>query len=347
MNEARMKKAKTSANKNAARTSTKPTSTKKKPAAKARVGKTAAAKKSVIKKPAVKKPAAKKKRSTKKLLSKKSVTKKPVTKQVASKKSASKKAAPKKAIAKKAVQQKTAGKKAATPTKTIVGTRKAAATKTTPTQVASKQTASTRTSKGNTAGRKAKPAGRAKSQPQGRIFFIGNPWPEGHPVEEFAWTARLVDDELWFDLHLRSADYDSEREIEYDDDTDYDSDWEAPIVWNNYHRCTLSSTFWGEIGGIRVCRLDAFSLAWLDGRVFELDPADGEVDDDEDHAFHIYLLGHDSVANHRIEFRRQGDSNRFDIHWTGDIAQTYIGHNSLDHRFEATILGVACPALPR
>jgi hypothetical protein len=24
---------------------------------------------------------------------------------------------------------------------------------------------------------------------QGRIFFPGNPWPEGHPVEIFQWTA--------------------------------------------------------------------------------------------------------------------------------------------------------------
>ncbi len=180
---------------------------------------------------------------------------------------------------------------------------------------------------------------------EGRIVFPGNPWPEGHPIEEFEWTARIEGGDLWFDLHLRSADYDSGREIDVDEDEvedDKDSDWEAPIVWNNYHRCTLSSTFWGEEGGFRMCPLDAFSPAWLDGRGFEVDPQDGTVDDD-DRAFHIYLLGHDSVANHRIAFRRSGDGERFDIVWAGDIALTYGGNDALEHRFEAVIRNVPCP----
>jgi hypothetical protein len=180
-----------------------------------------------------------------------------------------------------------------------------------------------------------------------RIVFSGNPWPEGHPIEEFAWTARIENGDLWFDLHLRSADYDSEREIADEEDEDEkDSDWEAPIVWNNYHRCTLSSTFWGEGGGFRVCRADSFSLAWLDGKVFTIDPTEGEIEDDDELSFHIYLLGHDSVANHRIEFRRIGDSGVFDIVWTGDIALSYTGNYTLEHRFEAIIRGVSCPDLP-
>jgi len=178
---------------------------------------------------------------------------------------------------------------------------------------------------------------------EGRIVFPGNPWPEGHPIEAFEWTARLVDSDLWFDLHLHSAAYDSEREID-DGDDEEDSDWEAPGVWGNYHRCTLSSTFWGDSGGFRVCAFEDFSPAWLDGRAFGVDPVDGEVDD-EDRAFNLYLLGHDSAANHRIEFRRLGDSDRFDIRWTGDIALTYTGNTALEHRFEATIRGVPCPDL--
>lgn len=181
----------------------------------------------------------------------------------------------------------------------------------------------------------------------GRILFPGNPWPEGHPIETFEWTARVVEGEVWFDLHLQTADYDSEREID-DGDEDEESDWQAAGVWGNYHRCTLSSTYWNEGGGFRVCRLDDFSPAWLDGKAFEVDPLDGEVDDD-DRAFDIYLLGHDSVANHRIEFRRQGaqedGADRFDIRWTGDIALTYAGNSALEHRFEATIRGVPCPDL--
>lgn len=41
----------------------------------------------------------------------------------------------------------------------------------------------------------------------GRIFFPGNPWPEGHRIKEFAWSGRLdAKTGLWFDLHVRGAD---------------------------------------------------------------------------------------------------------------------------------------------
>ncbi len=43
----------------------------------------------------------------------------------------------------------------------------------------------------------------------GRIWFPGNPWPDGHRIEEFAWTGRLDDaGRLWFDLTLRTGPYD-------------------------------------------------------------------------------------------------------------------------------------------
>jgi hypothetical protein len=179
----------------------------------------------------------------------------------------------------------------------------------------------------------------------GRIRFDGNPWPEGHPIAEFAWTARIADGRVRFDLHLRSADYDSERAIEDDEDVEYDSDWEAPIVWNNYHCCTLSSTFWGGENGFDVCAADEFSPAWLDGREFAVDTIEGEIDDPETLSFHIYLLGHDSAANHRIAFRRIGESNLFDIVWHGDIALTYAGSYALAHRFEASIRSAPFPSL--
>ncbi|MBA3929775.1 MAG: hypothetical protein C0521_09320 [Xanthomonas sp.] len=185
---------------------------------------------------------------------------------------------------------------------------------------------------------------------QGRIHFPGNPWPEGHALTEFAWTARVADGVVWCDLHLRSAAYYAERDIELDgnDDEDHDSSWEAPGVWGNYHRCTLSSTFWDEDGGFALCPVAAFTPAWLDGRTFEVDAiAGGTLDGIEldELAFHLYLLGHDSVANHRIAFQRVGDSDRFDITWSGDIALTYAGDDALQHRFEARVPGVPFPTL--
>ncbi len=184
----------------------------------------------------------------------------------------------------------------------------------------------------------------------GRIHFPGNPWPEGHALAEFAWTVRVIDGTVWCDLHLRSADYYAERDIELDEGEDegHDSSWEAPGVWGNYHRCTLSSTFWDDDGGFAVCPIDTFTPAWLDGRTFEVDTiAGGTLADTEldDLAFHVYLLGHDSVANHRIAFHRVGDSDRFDITWSGDIALTYAGDDHLEHRFEARIANVPFPML--
>jgi hypothetical protein len=182
---------------------------------------------------------------------------------------------------------------------------------------------------------------------QDRIRFPGNPWSEGHALTEFAWTVRTVDGVVWCDLHLRSADYYAERDIELDEDEDHDSSWDAAGVWGNYHRCTLSSTFWDADRGFPLCAVGDFTPDWLDGRTFEVDTiAGGTLDDVEldDLAFHLYLLGHDSVANHRIGFQRVGDSDRFDIVWTGDIALTYAGDDALAHRFEARISAVPFPS---
>jgi hypothetical protein len=184
----------------------------------------------------------------------------------------------------------------------------------------------------------------------GRIHFSDNPWPEGHPIAEFEWTARVEDGRVWFDLHLRSADYSSERRIEDDEDTEYGSDWEAPIVWNNYHRCTLSSTQWGDGNGFEVCAVEDYSPEWLDGRLFMVDSIESdmsEIEDFDELSFHIYLLGHDSVVNHRIEFRRVGnkadDAALFEIVWGGDIALTYTGNDALERRFQARIADVPFP----
>lgn len=186
-----------------------------------------------------------------------------------------------------------------------------------------------------------------------RIHFPGNPWPEGHAMTEFAWTVRVLDGVAWCDLHLRSADYYAERDIENEEDDETieeeRTDWQSPIVWGNYHRCTLSSTYWDNDRGFPLCASGDFTPDWLDGRTFEIDTIAGgtltgvELDD---LAFHVYLLGHDSVANHRIAFQRVGDSDRFDITWTGDIALTYAGDDDLAHRFEPRIRAVPFPTPP-
>ena len=58
--------------------------------------------------------------------------------------------------------------------------------------------------------------------------------------------------------------------------------------------------------------------------------------DDEDLAFNIYLLGHDSCAGHQIQFSKTGN-NQYDIIWTGKIALTYMGDHEFSHDLKAQI----------
>lgn len=169
-----------------------------------------------------------------------------------------------------------------------------------------------------------------------RIYFEDNPWPEGHPIKTFKWKARVKDGEVWFDVHLESADYYSERDIEDDEDTEYESDWKAPIVWGNYHSCTMSSTYWHE-GGFKVCKLEDYSPEFLDGLELEVDMNPNISEHRDDLAFHIYLLGHDAVAFHKIKFIREGDSSNFTIVWSGRIAQAYVGNHNFKHPFTFTV----------
>ncbi len=192
---------------------------------------------------------------------------------------------------------------------------------------------------------------------QDRIFFTGNPWPEGHPVKEFRWTAAVREGQVRFDLHLRSDDYEAEREIEDPEENDeegeegddtedraYIGDWQSVGVWTNYHRCTLSSTNWGAGDGLAVCATADYSLGLLDGLEIEVD--DPPPADIEDNFFHIYLLGHDAAAAHRIRFDRIPGTDRFNITWTGKIALAYAGDNEYKYEFAAHLYGVEAPRLP-
>lgn len=163
-----------------------------------------------------------------------------------------------------------------------------------------------------------------------RIWFPGNPWPEGHAIAHLAWTGRIENDGLYFDLDLHSADYYAEREVESEEEFD---SWKSPIVWGNYHACSLSSTKWGPDEGIFVAD-DDDPLDWreLSEWVFDVDMKKA-VDDHDNHAFHIYLLGHDTVLRHHIHFTEARGST-YRLSWKARIALTYAGDTELKHRLE-------------
>ncbi|MGV2068379.1 hypothetical protein ACQZ5K_23060 [Agrobacterium sp. 22-226-1] len=178
-----------------------------------------------------------------------------------------------------------------------------------------------------------------------RIYFEGNPWPEGHPIVKFLWSAKEIDGDVWFDIHLESANYYSERAIKDKENSTYTNDWDAPYSWENYQSCILSSDDWHN-GGFRICSKDEYTPEFLDGRELLIDPHPETITDRNDFAFQIYLLGHDTVAKHKIKFDRIGNSNRFKITWFGKIARTYVGDHDFKYNFSVMVLSADFPELP-
>lgn len=153
-----------------------------------------------------------------------------------------------------------------------------------------------------------------------RIFFSASPRPWGHRIKDFSWTGRLEPETgLWFDFELetekyRAEDPDGFREEQYEGEAE--TDWDAISVWDNYHACSITSNTGFRVGSAEV----PFCVEALTKKEFHVDPLDGP--EEEDPAFSIYLLGHDSVADHKIRFEATEDSKRFQIHWTARIALT-------------------------
>jgi hypothetical protein len=180
-----------------------------------------------------------------------------------------------------------------------------------------------------------------------RIWFARNPWPRGHRVIRCDWSGRLDDLGLWFDLHLQSASYtEGDPPPPDDDDEDEDEsdagDWAARGVWSNYGRCTLSSTMWpGYHAGLLVGSADTpLDLDRLVRRGVRADslpagPAEVALLGERKRAVGLYLLGHDTAADHHLRLIPTGPRAHLD--WTGRIALTYVGAKTFRHTFRAVV----------
>lgn len=179
------------------------------------------------------------------------------------------------------------------------------------------------------------------------ITFVDSAYPKPHGLEEFVWSGRLDESgKLWFDLHLKSNGYyKSEGEDYIDDDEEEDDDeytsmaeWQSRIVWDNYHQCILSSTYWSDEKGILLSEGEKpFSFSSLEGKQFTLDPLPlSDETTEEELAFSIYLLGHDVCANHRLVFTAV-NNGVYDIKWSGTVALTYGGFYDYIHEFNTHI----------
>lgn len=204
----------------------------------------------------------------------------------------------------------------------------------------------------------------AQSTTSDRIWFVGNPWPNGHKIEEFEWEARLEEGdagqpkEVWFCMSLLTEDYYAEDSEDENDDEDVihpndrkkkkkkGSDWTSKRVWSNYHSCSLSCDDGGH--GFRLCTQEQYNPDFLDGREIEVDmQRDLMAPTDDEPAFSICLLGHDSVGFHRFRFERLTDSDKFKILWSGKIALSYGGQTDFKYDFKAVIGSAKFPKLKK
>ncbi len=198
------------------------------------------------------------------------------------------------------------------------------------------------------------------TNPSGRIWFPGNPWPGGHALEEMNLWGTLVDPGyapakqcLYLHLFIRSTNYyDETPEVELEAMHDAEErlykqgksidDWRAVGVWSNYHRCHIDT----NEPYVLATEDKPFSLEDLDGFRWQPDQVDDPENNQDimfdDQAFHCYILGHDAVGCHDIKFARcDGQTaNIFDIDWRGRVAKAYVGDYAYRHKFKLEMRSV-------
>ncbi|WP_046175709.1 hypothetical protein [Domibacillus indicus] len=184
-----------------------------------------------------------------------------------------------------------------------------------------------------------------------RIYFLDNPWPQGHRIIDFKWNAHFKYEEeisekngLYFDFHLETADYYEEDADEEDmEEGEEESDWKAKIVWNNYHSCTLSSEEWSYKGFLAGNDKAPFNLEELDGKKYKVDFLSEEEQEEWDPeltAFDVYLLGHDAAAFHTIRFTKN-ENGAYRVDWKGKLALAYVGDYEFKYDFQAFVSSVS------
>ncbi|MGH1433439.1 MAG: hypothetical protein ACRBG0_03165 [Lewinella sp.] len=171
-----------------------------------------------------------------------------------------------------------------------------------------------------------------------RIFFKNNPYPNGHRIQEFCWSGRLIKERgLVFDFHLVTENYYEEDDSD-EEEEEANSDWESKMAWGNFHQCTMSSTFWNGNGAVVGTIGKPLDFSKLLGKTIIIDPLpDVNKYNPQAFALDIYLLGHDKCANHNITFTKQHNTSTFDIEWRGNIALFYSGDNEFKYSFETKI----------
>lgn len=155
---------------------------------------------------------------------------------------------------------------------------------------------------------------------QGRVWFEGSPWPEGHAVTRFNWE--------WFEddrghrrieIELETAPFDAEGPGKKKAKVG------TPAAWMAGQRATLRTE-----AGIKAAdgvEEDNFELTAKDAK---RSPGD--------RAFSLDLAGSDAIADHTLAFEPDGDT--WNLVWTA----RYGLAGAPEHPFRAELKGVLDPA---
>lgn len=196
---------------------------------------------------------------------------------------------------------------------------------------------------------------------EGRIWFEGNPWPQGHRLvscelvggvdpRRGAYVDGVVErPALTLAIELRSARYDEDDDPKQRDTTGPD-DWSSKIVWNNYGQAWIGASASSELAGVEVSdgrvpyALDAPEHRFLVDRLPLNLPGAADTSDFSDffrlQAFGCYILGHDAVADHDIHLHSRTPDGAYRLDWTGKVALAYAGRETFDYQFRVQATGV-------
>lgn len=183
-----------------------------------------------------------------------------------------------------------------------------------------------------------------QSTEPGRIYFPGNPWPEGHAIKSLRWGASIHPEKgLLLHFELESEDYYAADGTHLSDNEDLEgkSDWQCKTAWNNFHACRISESQTHSAGGILVS--DGQTPFVFGEAQYQLQADPLPVDWErffESNAFGIYLLGHDAVADHQIHLQRTSEDGVYRLDWSGRIALAYVGESDFRYTFHAHQQGV-------
>ncbi|RIV20412.1 hypothetical protein DYU11_20405 [Fibrisoma montanum] len=181
---------------------------------------------------------------------------------------------------------------------------------------------------------------------KGRIFLNTGLFPNGHALTKFDWTARLIPGAgLFFDFDIQSEAYCSDYDGNFEDEDHLL--WESKGMWANSGACWISSTDEWETGFLVGNSVEPFTFERLGNASYCPDPLEGYWEN-EDRSFAAYILDHDFVCGHTIEFEKQ-ESGLYAINWTGKVALSNEGDFEFKYNFlvkasEVKFDGVRFPA---